>query len=287
MDKSIFGALQLKTAINGAALLVFSTGCACAAPHAASTLTGKDTGKAPATLSRRIASSGDASIIATPSSLVTLTVEQAQQSNADVKEGQIAFVIGRWDAAEADFRHAVQMNPANPDALVGLAKTLEVEGKNAQSISVYRYLLNPKPHWGTSLEGDPVLRMHFCLLLAGDGQWAEAMSVYNNTLARVSLGPSFPAITVPFNPDAPNLTFFQTMVHLRLGIVYSGMAENAQAFSEYQTAHNLQPEMAVTNYYYGTGWQQLNPKDKATIGNAAQAKAALEKASKMGIHDTR
>ena len=52
--------------------------------------------------------------------------------------------------------------------------------------------------------------------------------------------------------------------------------------TEFDKARQLQPDSALTNYYYGYGWRNLSPKDQAGLNDARQAKAALQKAVKAG-----
>ena len=49
-----------------------------------------------------------------------------------------------------------------------------------------------------------------------------------------------------------------------------------------QKALALEPGNALTNYYYGYGWHNLSPADRLKFGTAQQAKAALQKAVKVG-----
>lgn len=52
--------------------------------------------------------------------------------------------------------------------------------------------------------------------------------------------------------------------------------------AEYTKALQLAPDNALTNYFYGVGWQRLSPAERAKFGTAQQAKAALQKAVKVG-----
>ena len=225
-------------------------------------------------------SSANPEPVAVPS-VDLLPLAQGRQSIVAAEAGELALARRRLGAAEANFRHAVELDDSNANALAGLAQTLEMEGKDRQAISVYRYLLYPKQGWGTSLEEDPILRMHFALLLVGDGQWAEATSIYENTIGHVSYGASFPSIRIQFYPDAPQPRLFQAAAHLMMGIVYSGRLEHTEAFAEYGKALQLAPDSALTNYYYGLGWNSLGREERKSLGSFQQAKAALEKAVRL------
>lgn len=189
------------------------------------------------------------------------------------------LIAGDLSSAETQFRQSLDFDATNPDALAGLAQTLEREGKARQAIHVYRYLLYPKQGWGTSLEEDPILRMHFALLLAGDGRWPEAVCVYENTIGHVSYGSSYPALNVHFSPDAPQPALFQAMAHLAMGITYRGQLEDTKAHAEYAAAVNAQPDLALAHYYHGL--------DLSRLGHKAEAKAAFQQAAAHGEEDVK
>jgi len=211
----------------------------------------------------------------------TVSPDQAQQAVAAAEAGQQALSNGDLGTAEADFRSSTNLDhgASNVSAIAGLAQTLEREGKGKQAIRVYRYLLYPKQGWGTSMEEDHILRMHFALLLAGDGQWAEAVSVYENTIGHVSYGSSFPALNVHFSPDAPQPALFQAMAHLAMGITYKGRLEDTKALAEYAAAVSAQPGLALAHYYYGL--------DLSRLGRRAEAKAAFQQATSFGEGDVK
>ena len=209
----------------------------------------------------------------------TVSPTQAQEAASAAEAGQHALASGKLDAAEAEFRQSLDLDATNPNALAGLAQTLEREGKDEQAIRVYRYLLYPKQGWGTSMEGDSILRMHFALLLVKGGQWAEAVSVYENTIGGVSLGPSFPALDVHFSSAVSQPALLQGMAHLVMGITYSNRLEHPQALTEYGAARDAQPNLALADYYYGRGLLRL--------GRRVEAKAAFKEASSLGQNDVK
>ena len=214
--------------------------------------------------------------------LSTLTPAQVQQAASASKAGQEALAAGKLSEAEVDFRQATQwpeLYPSNTAALVGLAQTLEQEGKNQEAIKVYRYFLYPKQGWQTSLEDDPMLRMHFALLLANDKQWPEAVSVYESTINTVSLGTAYPSLNTHFSPDTPEPALFQALVHLVMGITHNNRLEHPEALVEYQAAINAQPDLAVARYYHGQGLQRL--------GRREEAQADFAKAAALGEGDVK
>lgn len=93
----------------------------------------------------------------------------------------------------------------------------------------------------------------------------------------------------------PEPTALATAIHITRGLVYNatpdwaGDSQNKEAAAEYGKALQLAPDSPLTNYYYyyGVGWQQLSPAERAKIGNIQQAKAALRKAVLLGKGDVK
>lgn len=231
---------------------------------------------------KQFSTTANPEILTAPPGYDTVTPDQIQQAAADVKAGQEALANGRLNEAETYFRQATrlpELDASHVDALVGLAQTLEQEGKGQQAIKVYRYLLYPKKGWGTSLEQDPILRMHFTLLLASDQQWPEAVSVYESVINTVQIGPAYPRLDIQFSPNTPEPALLQAMAHLALGVAYNGRGEHAKALPEYDAALSIQPNLAIAHYYHGYGLQRLGRRD--------EAQADFAKAAALGEGDVK
>ncbi len=123
--------------------------------------------------------------------------------------------------------------------------------------------------------------MGFANLLSQTGQWAEAISVYEKAIPDSAYGDA-PKMNVHFDPQVPMPLQLQAMAHVATGIEYTERGETIKAFTEFEKGLVLAPDSAFANYYYGYGWQQLSPAERAQFGTAAQAKAALQKASRIG-----
>ena len=69
-----------------------------------------------------------------------------------------------------------------------------------------------------------------------------------------------------------------------IGFGQDNEEKNQAAMREYAAALSLEPNWDLANYYYGYGWQQLSPAERAHLGLAQEAKAqeALHKAVKIG-----
>ena len=136
--------------------------------------------------------------------------------------------------------------------------------------------------------------MKYALLLSQTGQQAEANVVYRKALLQV---PDVDDRTIGRFPDAdtPSPTEFQAAVHVAIGLCATygsdpfdtSDSQHVRAMQEFDKARQLQPESALTNYYYGYGWQRLSPNDREKAVDAVQAKAALLKAVKVGKGDVK
>lgn len=223
-----------------------------------------------------------------------------QQSMLD-HDATVSLSMGHYAQAEAEARSALSLGLDCGTAYEVLGKALTEQGKIQEALGVYRLL---------SIDGKngPVGQVRYLLpyaqLSLEAGQWREALAVYNKALSILpDVGPHPEQPTVHdkdlmqtnshFSPDVPAPAALATALHLARGIVLSAMPsgagtdQDAEAMSEYMKALQSAPDSSLTNYYYGIGWQKLAPAERAKFGNAQQAKAALEKAVKLGKPDVK
>lgn len=209
-------------------------------------------------------------------------------------------------AAEADYRELLQVTATpqmapqtmlGPAPYYGLGEALAGQGRTAEAIAAYKlgiyYPLNftpeavavsqaidPKPNLrGCCFPVDAVAWMKYTLLLSQTGQNAEAFIVYSQAM-RYATDTAHPEMKLSF-PDAPPTPVeLQTAVHVALGLLVNDTGnDREQAMSEFDQALRLAPDAAVPNYYYGYGWQRLDPKSSVKAATALQAKAALARAA--------
>ena len=218
--------------------------------------------------------------------------------------GTLALRNRNFAVAEDDYRQLIQttltpqMAPQTmlgPAPYYGLGGSLAGQGKTAEAIAAYKlgiyYPLNFTPEAvaaSQAIDNKPNLRgccdgtdaiawMKYALLLSQTGQDAEALSVYIQAwpFARDTNNPKIMFLSNVGSPSA-----FQAAVHIALGLFANGMYnDHEQAMNEFDQALRLQPDAAVTNFYYGYGWQRLDLKSKTRATDAAQAKTALTKAA--------
>ena len=215
--------------------------------------------------------------------------------------------------AEEDFRQALALDEVSTPSYEGLALTLTAEGRKVEAIQVYRKIFYDLSVRGVQAPTDPdamafradVLRnpvahgssgsassedgLTYALLLNETGQWAEAVTVYESALPLLP-GGDLPKVDVHFSQDKPQPLELEAAAHVALGLDLSftgwedgqSTGQNQKAMKNYEAALRLEPKWPLANYYYGVGWQRLSPIERAKFGSAQQAKAALQKAVKIG-----
>ncbi len=213
----------------------------------------------------------------------------SRHSDFLVAQGEALLKAGNYGAAEQTFRAASAAEALgtpgfNPSAERGLAEALAYQGRTADALPLYRRLIYEYPHNFSSVAQELRTTMRYSILLTQTGQWPEAVAVYEKALPGGDFH-GMPKLDVHFDPRVPMPVQLQTIAHLACGIEFNRRSDDRAAFSEYVKASYLAPDSALVNYYYGDGWQNLPPKDRAMLGSVQLAKAALQKAILLGKGD--
>ena len=205
-----------------------------------------------------------------------------QEYQTDYDEGKANLQNKNYSLSEVNFQSAIDASP-NGSAYLGLAEAFAGQGKITDALQAYWLLFHPGPRqsWGGSYI--PKADLEYALLLDQTGHWDEALAHYNHAVPDLPRGDL--KIAVGFDPGAPQPAALAAASHVGLGL-YDNFEyqpdSDARAFQEYAAALQIAPNWDVANYYYGIGWQKLSPADRAKFGTAQQAKAALQKAVKVG-----
>lgn len=214
-----------------------------------------------------------------------------------VQAGKEALHAKNFAMAEEDYRQLVQDHTLGPFPYYGLGEALAGEGKTASALAVYktavywplntgpegiafsRAIGNPSNLSGCCGPTDAVAWMKYALLLSQTGQNEEACSVYSEAV-RHAPDTAHPAINRSFEGSLPSPVELQAAAHIALGLLVNDTGNDRElAMSEFEQAQKLAPDAAVTNFYYGYGWQRLDLQSKTRLADAPQAKAALQKAA--------
>ncbi len=224
-----------------------------------------------------------------------------------IQDGTSALKNHNFVAAEANYRELLQVTASpqmppqtllGPAPYYGLGEALAGQGRTAEAVAAYKlgiyYPLNFTPEAvavsqakfgtranlrGCSFPVDAVAWMKYALLLSQTGQNAEAFEVYSQAMRYVSDGNRC-GITLFSATALPSPLVFQAAIHVALGLLVNDTGnDREQAMSEFDQALRLAPDAAVTNYYYGYGWQRLDRNSPTRAANALGAKAALLKAA--------
>ena len=205
-----------------------------------------------------------------------ITAETDQLNHA----AAVDLHAGRYAQAEAEARQSLSLRDGEIPEEV-LAASLEAQGKDEEALQQYHVMVvDQKASY-------PRVLLPYAQFLLKSGQWAQAAAVYNQMLPSLGNG-ELEKETSYFSPDVPEPLALATTLHLERGQIFNGTrdwagnTQNTEAMQEYQKALQLAPDNALTNYFYGVGWQKLSPAERAKFGTAQQAKAALQKAVKTG-----
>ena len=182
-----------------------------------------------------------------------------------------------YSEAEKSFRAVQSIDHWDSQAQRGVAESLAGEGRLTEAIQFYKILTTQNPFKWSSVAQEARTGMEYAILLSQAGRWSEAVNVYEDAAAKTNSGTA-PKFTTQFTAKVPLPLQLQAVAHIAIGIEYSINGDSLAASQEFQKGAQLSPKSALTNYYYyGYGWQRLNPEERAKIGSREQVIAELRK----------
>lgn len=199
---------------------------------------------------------------------------------------------GHYTLSENEAREALTIDDTDGVADEVLAAALVAQGRDQEALQQYQIVVQ---HY----DSQPRNLLPYAQLLLKSGQWAQALTIYNQVLPRlpdIGIHPETPVVhdgdliraNSHFSASVPEPAALETALHIAYGMIYNsgcnwaGESQNTEAMAEYGKALQLAPNNALTNYYYGAGWQKLSPAERVKFGTVQQAKAHLQKAVKTG-----
>lgn len=213
---------------------------------------------------------------------------QAEASEL-TRQAAVALHAGNYAEAEDRVREAIDL----PVFIAGapqqlLAVILEAEGKDKEALQAYQSIVVN----GKSI--NPRDLLPYAQLLLKSGQWEPAVSAYNQALILLPNSKIVEANS-QFSVSTPDPEGLAVAIHIGRGLIYDSQSSRAgepqtmEAMSQFDQALRLAPTLPLANYYYGYGWQNLSPAERAKLaakpGQREAVKAALEKAAKLGTPD--
>ena len=213
-----------------------------------------------------------------------LKARQDEKGRLD-QAARAALDAGDYAEEEADARQSLSLGIGSGLCQDLLAQALYSQGKDQEALQVYKAMADAGDVFPRNL-------VPYAVLLLKSGHWAEAVNAYNKTLPFLPNGRLAEASS-RFSPDVPQPKQLAVALHVAQGLTDIGDAgwgtrsKNEEGMREFAQALKLQPNSALTNYYYGFGWQQLDLKSRARAVYAPQAKAALQKAATLGSGDVK
>jgi len=159
--------------------------------------------------------------------------------------GLVRLEQGRTDEAIAEYREALEINPAYPESHFDLGFALFQEGRTDEAMAEYRAALEIKPAYADA-------HSNLGLALFQEGRTEEAMAEYREAAG--------------INPDLP-------APHYNLGFALLQQGRTAEAIAEYREALRTGPALADTHHNLGLALFQE--------GQGGEAIAEMQKAIEL------
>lgn len=228
--------------------------------------------------------SASPAVLAQPANPVQITPEQqaVMEKVATLTHDAAASLhAGRYSQAEKEARQALSLSKDSDVGEEVLAASLDAQEKNQEALHAYRVMVVDEG------AGYTRVLLPYSLLLLKSGQWAQAVTVYNQALPLLAEG-KIMRENSHFAPDVPEPAALEVALHIARGLTYNagddwaGEGQHKEMMAEFGKALQLASDADLANYYYGYGWRNLEPKERAQMGSMQQAKAALDKAVLSG-----
>lgn len=228
-------------------------------------------------------------VLAQPANPTPITPEEEavmQKAVTLTHDAASSLHAGRSAQAEKEARQALALGKDSGESEEVLAAALDAQGKDQEALHAYRVMVVDEE------AQYPRVLFPYALLLLKSGQWEQAVTVYNRGIAQLSPQDILRANS-HFSPDVPEPAALAVAIHIGRGVMYNagsdwaGEDQHKEMMAEFGKALQLAPGADLANYYYGFGWERLEPKERARIGSIQQAKASLQKAILIGRADVK
>lgn len=208
-------------------------------------------------------------------------IEQANQLNNE------AYHAWHHDhdaaKAQAKYKELLASGSLKSEALIGLARIAEEQGHSREALHYYDALLGPHPDWHSSTENEPTVVGRFAELCEEQGRYEDALAAYSKVL---KLGAGQNLLTyadhnVPIRIDTNDPIEVKARALILIGLAHQ-LSQGGQrhpdpialkkSLTAYQTAVQLEPNLAITHYYLAYGLKSQGKTREATAEYAVAEK---------------
>jgi tetratricopeptide (TPR) repeat protein len=198
-----------------------------------------------------------------------------RQINDLRRQGLVAMQEGHDTQAEALFHHALALDH-DSEALLRLAQIYDRHDRRTEAVQAYHTLIYSNEYRWSSISTDPNTHLRCVLALLRDGQWPQAVDIYNKAMNLTLLVDGQPIFEQQFDPESPDFFRLEAVAHVGLGITSQlcGPQDKPEQLKHLKAAVGLEPRWALAQYSYG--------KALAEAGRSAEAQTAYATAAKLG-----
>lgn len=178
----------------------------------------------------------------------------------------------RYAEADALYRKAL-LDPSDASVWIELGEMWEELGKPLKAIPPYHEVMYPQ-NGGGSLTSDPIVRLHYALLLAQVGRREEAVEAYGRAYQKLDRDEKELLKQNRLTPDGVDLTRIRGVAHALLSTLSPLHREITEAQREKHLASALSvlPDSALVQYEAGLFYETHRDRTRA-LGHYRKALA--------------
>ena len=178
----------------------------------------------------------------------------------------------RFPEADALYRKAL-LDPSDASVWIELGEMWEELGKPLKALPPYHEVMYPQ-NGGGSMTSDPIVRLHYALLLAQVGRRGEAVEAYGRAYGKLDVGEKELLQQNRHTPDGVDLTRIKGVASVLLASLSPLHREITEAQREKYLASALSvlPDSAFVQYEAGVFYETRRDRTRA-LGHYRKALA--------------
>lgn len=163
-----------------------------------------------------------------------------------------ALYAGDYKKAEADARRLIAIEHGGELGEEMLGQALMCEGKNAEALKTYSYLVNDM-HLSYA-----EFLLPYSLLSLKAGNWPQAAKAFDSALDTLD---STMKARLEYYSNIPQPKQLASDIHVGLGLIYDAgfsvlYPQYSRALNEYKTAVEIAPDSRLARFYYAYGLKE-------------------------------